>query len=67
VADSILQPSVYYPDPTSINKNARTKFYDKFNREVGRYGGEFVKKYEEDLNISLVFVRGKSPFRHHFH
>jgi len=32
------------------------KFYDMYRREAGEYDREFVKKYDEDLNTTLVFV-----------
>lgn len=36
---------------------ARTDFYTVYNRESIEYDTNYVKKYEEDLNTTLVFVR----------
>jgi hypothetical protein len=35
---------------------ARTDFYTVYNRESIEYDTNYVKKYEEDLNTTLVFV-----------
>lgn len=37
--------------------NARMEFYDKFQREADEYDRDFMKKYDEDLNTTLIFVR----------
>lgn len=36
---------------------ARTDFYSVYKRESTEYDTNYVKKYEEDLNTTLVFVR----------
>jgi len=34
----------------------RTRFYQVYRSEADEYDREFVKRYEEDLNTTLVFV-----------
>ena len=53
----MLQPIIHHPDRTSSIKS-----YGKFYREVGTHGEKVVKKHEEDLNVTLVFVRGMTTF-----
>jgi len=43
--------------------NARVEFYDKFQREADEYDSDFMKKYDEDLNTTLIFVSILSPSR----
>jgi len=35
----------------------RTKFYEVYRREAEEYDREFIKRYDEDLNTTLIFVR----------
>ena len=37
---------------------ARAKFCDKSKGETGEYDKDFIKKYDEDLNTTLIFVSG---------
>ena len=48
-------PSLF-PNHLGTANNARVEFYDKFQREADEYDRDFMKKYEEDLNTTLVFV-----------
>ena len=36
--------------------NPRTRFHDKFQREVEEHDQDLDKKYDEDLNTTLIFV-----------
>ena len=36
--------------------NARVDFYDKFQRAADDYDRDFIKKYDEDLDTTLIFV-----------
>ena len=36
--------------------NPRVEFYNKFQREMEEHDRDFEKKYDEDLNITLIFV-----------
>jgi hypothetical protein len=38
---------------------ARAEFYDKYKREADEYDKDFIKKYDEDLNTTLIFVSGE--------
>lgn len=34
----------------------RTHFYKKYRREAEYYDNEFIRKYGEDMNTTLIFV-----------
>ena len=34
----------------------RARFYETYRREAEDYDKEFIKKYDEDLNTTLIFV-----------
>ena len=36
--------------------NPRVEFYNKFQREMEEHDRDFEKKYDEDLNTTLIFV-----------
>jgi hypothetical protein len=36
--------------------SSSAEFYDKFKREADDYDRDFMKKYDEDLNTTLIFV-----------
>ena len=36
--------------------NPRMEFYNKFQREMEEHDRDFEKKYDEDLNTTLIFV-----------
>ena len=38
------------------SSNSRWKFYDKYKMEVDGYDKDFIKKHDEDLNTTLIFV-----------
>ena len=48
-------PSLF-PNHLGTASGARVEFYDKFKREADEYDRDFMKKYEEDLNTTLIFV-----------
>ena len=43
------------------NDDARLDFYTMYKREATEYDTDYVKKYDEDLNTTLIFV-GRVPF-----
>jgi hypothetical protein len=43
--------------PPLKSDEARTDFYNVYKRESIEHDTNYVKKYEEDLNTTLVFVR----------
>lgn len=43
--------------PPLKSDEARADFYNVYKRESTEYDTNCVKKYEEDLNTTLVFVR----------
>lgn len=45
------------PDsPPDSGVNPRVEFYNKFRREMEGHDRDFEKKYDDDLNTTLVFV-----------
>ena len=46
----------YFPSIASRTMTARAEFYDKYKREADEYDKDFIKKYDEDLNTTLIFV-----------
>ena len=44
------------PNLHGTASGARVEFYDKFQREADEYDRDFMKKYDEDLNTTLIFV-----------
>ena len=42
---------------------ARAEFYDKYKREADEYDKDFIKKYDEDLNTTLIFVSERLVWR----
>jgi len=54
-------PSLF-PNLVKTSGNARTEFYDKFQREADGFDSDFMKKYSEDLNTTLIYVRFSSVF-----
>ena len=50
-----------FPNLLGTTSNPRVEFYDKFQRTVEDHDNDFIKKYDEDLNTTLIFV---STFSH---
>ena len=48
-------PSLF-PNLLGTSSNPRVEFYDKFQREADDYDHDFMKKHDEDLNTTLIFV-----------
>jgi hypothetical protein len=42
--------------------DARVDFYTMYKRESAEYDTDYVKKYDEDLNTTLIFVRYSSSY-----
>jgi len=40
----------------SAQEDPRAAFYDIYHREAEEYDRDFIKKYDEDLNTTLIFV-----------
>ena len=45
-----------FPLLLGTTSSAPVEFYDKFQREADERDRDFVKKYEEDLDTTLIFV-----------
>ena len=37
-------------------EDLRAKFYEHYRKEAEEYDNDFMKKYDEDLNTTLIFV-----------
>ena len=48
-------PSLF-PNLLGTSNNPRVEFYNKFQREADDYDHDFMKKHDEDLNTTLIFV-----------
>ena len=48
--------SSLFPNLLGTATSARTEFYDKFQGEADEHDRDFMKKYDEDLNTTLIFV-----------
>ena len=54
--------TVVYPshrkekDQELPQEDLRVKFYEHYRKEAEEYDREFTKKYDEDLNTTLIFV-----------
>lgn len=40
-----------------IQDNLRTKFYEEYHKMAEEHDKDFVKKYDDDLDTTLIFVR----------
>jgi len=47
-------------DPLRTN-DSRTDFFAVYRRESGEFDRDYAKKYDEDLNTSLIFVSRPVP------
>jgi hypothetical protein len=43
-------------DPPPTQEDHRARFYEHYRKEAEEYDKEFMKKYDEDLNTTLIFV-----------
>ena len=43
-------------DPEPLQDGLRAEFYTHYRKEAEEYDKEFVKKHDEDLNTTLIFV-----------
>ena len=48
--------STLFPHLLGTTGGPTVDFYNKFQREADDYDSDFVKKYDEDLNTTLIFV-----------
>ena len=54
---SITQPlpSQEQTFPT-VQEDYRTRFYEVYRQEAEEYDREFIKRYDEDMSTTLIFV-----------
>ena len=43
-------------DILSTQEDHRVRFFEEYRKEAEDYDKEFMKKYDEDLNTTLIFV-----------
>jgi len=53
---SVFEPLCSLKQLPSVQGDPRAAFYDIYRREAEEYDREFTKKYDEDLNTTLIFV-----------
>ena len=51
----------HFFQPTKTG-DPRVDFYTMYKRESAEYDTDYVKKYDEDLNTTLIFVRYLSSY-----
>ena len=49
----------------STQEDPRSEFYGRYRKETEEYDKEFMKKYEEDLDTTLIFVSSVYPSGSH--
>ena len=55
--ETVVKPLYSHkPDQLPTEEDHRTKFYDTYHREADEYDREFIKRHDEDLNTTLIFV-----------
>ena len=59
--DSIQEALRMYLQPIK-NDDPQLDFYTMYKRETMEYDTEYMQKYNEDLNTTLIFVRFSVPF-----
>ena len=59
--DSIQNALRMYFQPIKTN-DPKLDFYTMYKRETMEYDTEYMQKYNEDLNTTLIFVRFCVPF-----
>jgi len=59
--DSIQEALRMYLQPIK-NDDPKLDFYTMYKRETVEYDTEYMQKYNEDLNTTLIFVRFRVPF-----
>ena len=47
-----------FPNLLGTTSNPAVEFYNKFQRTADDHDRDFIKKYDEDLNSTLIFVSG---------
>jgi len=60
-AHSIQEALRMYFQPIK-NDDPQLDFYTMYKRETMEYDTEYMQKYNEDLNTTLIFVRSCVPF-----
>jgi len=58
--DSIQEALRMYLQPIK-NDDPKLDFYTMYRRETVEYDTEYMQKYNEDLNTTLIFVRFRVP------
>lgn len=41
-----------------VDRSIRARFWDMYKAEAGEFHSDFLNKYNSELDISLIFVRG---------
>ena len=57
-------PNSWAQDLSPTHEDHRARFYEHYRKEAEEYDKETIKKYDEDLNTTLIFVsfvRGSGP------
>jgi hypothetical protein len=49
-------------DQLPAQEDHKVRFYEDYRKVAEEYDKEFLKKYDEDLNTTLIFVSAMSTF-----
>jgi len=49
-------PNSWAQDLPPAHEDRRARFYEHYRKEAEEYDKETIKKYDEDLNTTLIFV-----------
>jgi hypothetical protein len=47
--------------PKRVGTDPRAEFFELYKRESEEFDNDFIKKYDEDTNTTLIFVRPPYP------
>ena len=61
IQDALQDALRMYFQPIKTN-DPKLDFYTMYKRETTEYDTEYMQKYNEDLNTTLIFVRFRLPF-----
>ena len=53
----LKSPNSQRKDAQSIQEDFRAEFYKYYHKEAEEYDKEFIKRHDEDLNTTLMFMR----------
>ena len=59
---SLNPPYSLKQDTTPTQEDHRARFYESYRKVADEYDKDFLKKHDEDLNTTLIFVSSTRGF-----